>query len=388
MKFINKYNKDKVLYFLLSLVLITLPFPSYSLNSKMIILLTVYWLFYNSLDKKIKILKQNKHSLFLFVALFLMLLFSILFSDNYSKGFLLLGKKIVFILLPLIIFTIKNKKNDVNFLLHYFSISVVISSFFALIKVLYFKINNIGDYLSYSSFALFLNKHTTYFALFTTIAILYFINRLLTNKKNIFLQIIVIVYLLLILYFLSVRISIIALIISTFILLSKANKRYIVSSIFLLGILFFISPSFQKRFHSIKGKSTFYDIHYRYKHWKINVDEVMKKNILFGYGLGSNRKEIYQSYKDQNLTSAYKEKYNAHNQFLEYYVHAGLIGFLIFLFINFMLIKKIIQKQSLLYPSIYSLFLIFMLTESILERHSGMVLFSILIPLFIAEKTE
>ena len=48
MKFINKYNKDKVLYFLLSLVLITLPFPSYSLNSKMIILLTVYWLFYNS----------------------------------------------------------------------------------------------------------------------------------------------------------------------------------------------------------------------------------------------------------------------------------------------------------------------------------------------------
>ena len=386
-----KHNKDKILYFLLSLVLITLPFPSYSLNSKAIILLAVYWLFYNSLSEKVSLFKQNKHSYYLFISLFLVLLLSILFSDNYLEGFRLLGKRISLVLLPLIIFTIKIKKNIVAFLLHYFSLSVIISSFFALTKVLFFKFNNLGDYLNYSLFGQFLNKHTTFFALFTVIAILYFINQILINKKHVIIQIIVIIYLLVILYFLSVRVSIVALIISTFILLLSVNKekgKYIALSFFLLGVLFFISPNFQKRFHNMKSGSTFHDISYRYKHWEININEVFKKNIIFGYGLGSNRIEIYQSYKEQKLTNAYKEKYNAHNQYLEYYVQFGLIGFFIFLFINFMIIRRLLRKQVLLHLSIYSLFLIFMLTDSTLERHSGIVLFSLLIPLFITKKIE
>lgn len=386
----NEIIRDGIFYWLLAFCLISLPFPDYSFNSQAIIALSVYWLFYNSFTEKKELLLQNKLPLLLFSSLFWVPILGAIYTTNLEAAVEELQLKLPFLVFPVILLTVR-LKDCRPFILNNFVLGLLAASFLALAKVGYFRINNLGNYFYYSKFSEFLDKHTTYFSLFIVICLLWLLWQFMHRKANKFLLIIGALVLLYIFYLLSVRISIIALTVGALIIILSAIaavwKRVllIITIPVLLGSVYF-TPYFQKRFEPSTTETTqISDMEFRELHWKSVLETIAQNNLLIGYGTRSHRDYLYNKYKEYGLTSAYKEGYNAHNQYLEVFLEFGLLGLVIFLGLILYLMWVFKKNRDYFALSILFVFLVYMLTESIFQRHSGVVIFSFLIALFLNE---
>ncbi|MDP2686913.1 MAG: O-antigen ligase family protein [Aequorivita sp.] len=384
----NEIIRDGIFYWLLAFCLISLPFPDYSFNSQAIIALSVYWLFYNSFTEKKELLLQNKLPILLFSSLFWVPLLGAIYTTNLEAAIEELQLKLPFLVFPVILLTLR-LKDCRPFVLNNFLLGLLAASFLALAKVGYFRINNLGNYFYYSKFSEFLDKHTTYFSLFVVICLLWLLWLLVNKKANKLLLIIGGLALLYFFYLLSVRISIIALTIGALIIIlssiASLLKRVLLMIIVpvLLGSVYF-TPYFQKRFEPSTTETTqISDMEFREMHWKAVLETINHNNLLIGYGTRSHRDYLYYKYKEYGLTSANKEGYNAHNQYLEIFLEFGLLGLVIFLGLIIYLLWVFKKKKDYFALSILFVFLVYMLTESIFQRHSGIVVFSILISLFL-----
>ncbi|HNP66389.1 MAG TPA: O-antigen ligase family protein [Aequorivita sp.] len=386
----NKLLKDRIFYWLLAFCLISLPFPDYSFNSQAIIAFSVYWVFYNSFSEKRELFFQNKFSIILLSSLFWVPLLGAIYTNNLEAALDELRLKLPFLIFPLILLTVR-LKDCRPFVMNQFLFGVLAASLLALSKVGYFKVNNLGNYFYYSKFSEFLDKHTTYFSLFIVICLLWLLWLFIHKKANRLLLIIGGFALLYIFYLLSVRISIIALAVgSLIIILSSIDSTWkrvlmLITVPVLLGSVYF-TPYFQKRFEpSTTATAQISDMDFRELHWKAVLETINHNNLLIGYGTRSQRDFLYNKYKEYGLTSAYKEGYNAHNQYLEVFLEFGLLGFVLFLSMILYLVWLFKKKEDYFALSILLVFLVYMLTESIFQRHSGIVIFSFLIALYLNE---
>ena len=102
-------------------------------------------------------------------------------------------------------------------------------------------------------------------------------------------------------------------------------------------------------------------------------------NVLLGNGIGDANDEIYKAYTNLGLDTYAERKYNAHNQFIQTYGGLGLIGVVVLLAIfGYALFVFIRDRNFLGILFVLSSLLLFQ-TESMLERHHGIVLFVFLI---------
>ncbi|MGJ8665374.1 MAG: O-antigen ligase family protein [Patiriisocius sp.] len=386
-----KQQANKEFHFLLALVLvlITIPLPKYNLNSQAIIMLCIAWLLLNTFSEKLALLKKNIRYFFILVIPFLVYLAGMIYTDNPAKGIFELMKIAPFLLFPIIFSTIDYKFIDVEKILSYFPIGVFIASLLAIAKASFFYFSNLGDYFYYDQLALFLNKHTTYFSFFVVIGIFLLIKDM---RKALILNIALIFFFILMLYFLSVRISIVAItVVFIFFILSTLGgmKKIITLLLIPLAIVFVINtPNFQKRFEPSNTEVTsMEDIDFRKLHWKSVIQSINKKP-LFGRGTEGNRDDLYDIYRKEKLTAAYVENYNAHNQLLEIGLDFGILGIIIFLIYIALLIRISIINSQFFLLQIIIISLIYTLTESIFVRHSGIVLYTFLISFLLLEPSK
>ncbi|WP_350286767.1 O-antigen ligase family protein [uncultured Croceitalea sp.] len=108
--------------------------------------------------------------------------------------------------------------------------------------------------------------------------------------------------------------------------------------------------------------------------WKTSI-ETLKGNWLFGSGTGDIDDEMYEAYKKLNKTYFLKYPANTHNQYLDYFIRYGILGFLIIIlsfgFYFFMAIKH----NQHVYLGFLVLVAMCCLTENILNRQFGIVFF-------------
>ena len=387
----ERQTKHIVFIFLLALVVITLPFPKYNISSHSIILLLVYWLFYSQPRVKMKLLKENKKHFFLLSIPFWLAVLGSTYSGNFNESLVEIQHQLPFLIFPLIILTTPVTVYSREFIFRHFTYAVIIASVFAVIKAVYFYTYNLGDYFYYDDFGELLNKHTTYFALFVVVGMLYCLNEVISRRITLFIWI-AIPFFILILYMLSVRISLIGLFIGSFILLfykSNITLKWVAIMALPVLLLFYFTPHFQKRFdyNPIENKEIS-DMAFRKLHWKSVIETIQEQPLLFGVGTRGNRDLLYKKYEENELIAAVEEEYNAHNQFLEVLLDYGLIGFLFFMTLLFYIARSFIKAKDPFAISVFALFIIFMITESILVRHSGIVLFSFLISILIYSKSR
>jgi len=171
----------------------------------------------------------------------------------------------------------------------------------------------------------------------------------------------------------------------------KFRIKTISTKIIILGlffITFFISisyfPNLERRFRELKIKTTYTKINpnnsssIRVGIYDCIIKTIAKKPIL-GYGLGVTPQRKCYEKVSKHLN---KINYNSHNQYLGYFLIAGLIGFLVlfgFLLFHF---KNSIYRKNDLYFIVVFFFSIIMFIENILERQSGIILFIFLMNLF------
>ncbi len=385
--------KEKVFYWLLAFVAITISFPAYSISSQAIIGFALFWIFFNSFTEKKELLKKNIIPFLILSIPFWLEIIGLIFSNDFSAASKEITIKIPFLIFPLTLFSVKLHNKTASFITKQFCFGVFAASLLALLKMIYFKVNSLGDYFYYDKLSILLNKHTTYFALFIVLGILFVFHQLLNKKINRIVAVVLLSLFIPMLYMLSVRISVLALLISVLILVFYHLKtKYLILLLIALPLLFgaiYFTPNFQKRFEKSTIENTeIDDIDFRKLHWKAVIETVSQNSLLVGGGTGSNRDYLYDKYKEYKLTAAYEDEYNAHNQFLEILLNNGIIGLFLFLFLLVYLAKNFVYTKDSLAISFFAAFLIFMLTESILERHSGVIVFAFFMSLYLSKSSN
>jgi O-antigen ligase len=281
----------------------------------------------------------------------------------------------------------------------YYCLSVIIFSLLGVLKVFYlFKIQLVST-VFYESLGEVLKIHTTYFSLIVCIAYLFVIQELVKCKqlKSSICYLIVSIYLLIIVFLLSSRIGIIAIVIvSLFVVINNwkniPKKKLIVFSIFFLTLIIsFISfgHSSTRINNSIhKNQANKSDTENRILLWK-NVWCAFENspNKLLGAGLEDNQDILNECYKKSNFFG-FKSNYNAHNQYLQTLLENGFLGAL--LLYSFFIIIGIISFKNKIFilQNLVIIFSLFFFTESILERQLGITTFLIFIPLAFPFKNE
>jgi O-antigen ligase len=97
-----------------------------------------------------------------------------------------------------------------------------------------------------------------------------------------------------------------------------------------------------------------------------------------GYGVGDAKKILIDTFKEKNIPFS-GNKWNFHNQYLQSWTEVGILGVLLLMF---MLLRPFFEKgQHPLFLIFLGLTLIGFMTESMLERQSGVVFFAFMYPL-------
>ncbi len=383
---------NRLEYLLLAFLFVSLPLNN-SINSTAIILLTIFSIV------KIKSFDVSKFKRFYsFFVLFLIISFSLLYTEDLSKGLRYIEKYSIFLVVPFVFSVIQVDKKRLFKLLVLFSTTIVLLTIYCEL----IAINNLvlnGDPIStlldkrysYLNFSRPVDLHPAYFSLFVIVAILTCFTNLLRfhtspfRKRVIFM---IIIYLSLVILQLANRTYLLILFIVLnwcfYKYLSTIYKRKITIALFLtmsnlILILAVANTSYtKKRIQQVFG----YTYANGYKHedgkkkllqWSSAIGA--NKNIVFGNGMGDAKASILNEYEERGYSYYLKNSYNAHNQYLEFYVGLGLLGLCSLLLVMFQGVFWVKKCSFGLYNVLFYILPMVFMTESYLERHHGLVVF-------------
>ena len=390
-------------YFYSLLLMVSLWIPLPILSSPTIAIFTLVVL-YGAFTKKLSF--QWNWILFGFLLLYILYVVYLIPSQHLTSGMKYLEYKLSLLVFPILFsfrpqFTVDRRK-----ILNAFSIACLILGLFYVSQSLYhFWLTGQSNYFHSSSFAS--NHHPSYVAAYFSFVIYYLYTEQtqLQTKARKSISIGIMVFLMFLHLPLESLSGMIVLgLILTIIILRWAWKTFSkwIFSAFLLGglfsiqILFWVQPSLKDNVsHTstlisryIQSPSTFIKEHpngmsgnqARLVIWTVTGEIILEHP--FGVGLGNLEDEMQQKLATLNQTELMEKNYNPHNQFLQIFAEIGLVGFLVFIAVLYLVIQQARkQKDALLFFLILSL-VINSLFESMLQRQSGIVFFVAFISLF------
>jgi len=396
----------KIIFINILLILITLVLNN-TVNTILIVGLFVNLIAY-SLRNPQNILKVKASHVIVFpIYLLIILLIGLLYTKDLNQGFNVLTLNIP-LALPFLIYraNILDSK-DFEKIIVFFSVFLVFFVSFFIFKQI--EIDNITTTV-YKLNSLFATEiiHPSYLTIYMifSLLILYELDFKNHNKYLIF------GLMLLLLTFIVLLSSKLVLIIAIYFSLKLFfkfnklqfyNKLSIISILSLTLLIFIIFPSKVKQdinnyYNLLFKKQKAVDI-YTYKKmevgtptaywnkvnriiiWRNSID-VIKENLPFGVGTGDYIDALNKMYKKNNESHhLYERNLNSHNQFLDFLIKYGIVGFLIF---SIMLAKLLFEgvtqnnKNKIIFIAV---FFFFAIGENYMSRQWGVVFFSIILPL-------
>lgn len=431
MKIINRLKnvkKDSVVFFFL-LVLISLSYPTtfkYTLPFLSLFFLIKWILFYKKNEENLiannfyllvfsLIFFRSIHSLLLVYLLGLLIIYSTRKKERKSiklkKQFSLTILFFLLIAINLFIFNSKFRGLDTYFYIIFYPLLFlflkrlqITFSFKKTIKYFIYSIIVVIIqllFLNYVDGSLILNNHTffstyldlthVYFGLFiaTAISLLLVLIESKTYCFSKILDCILIIIFLLVISYIGARMALLAsiFVICLFIFKSikiSTFKKVIYLSFFIVSVsiisykiiprlkddVYYTKNVYQSIVNNNKQDiilNSWRNMYQRFLVTKYTVIEI-KDNFWFGIGLQNVNNVIGNKIHKDGFK--YFEKINPHNQYLHFWLGLGFFGFIYFLILLFYFYKS--QKHN---PYFIVLFLLIMLTESILIRVKGISLF-------------
>ena len=198
-------------------------------------------------------------------------------------------------------------------------------------------------------------------------------------------------WLLLFLLLLSARMVLIALLISGILLAlylgwQRGNKRLVWGAVlgaplFALAVFWILPERLQSRFtelgrfsYDIKAKELdqFSGLTVRLAEWE-GVFAALEGHWLLGHGTGAGQPALREGYEKIGFQVGLDYDYNAHNQYLETWLHNGLIGLLLLLGVFAFAFRTAWQQQNWLALWFVVFMMLCLLSESMLLRHRGIL---------------
>lgn len=365
------------------------------------VILLVIMAFILFLIKKEYILNLKK--IIFYASLYILYLLSLFLTSNFIDIDKTLTTRVSILVFPLLFglvntsITSITKKQFNIFLSTYFIVSIV---YCGLIILFFHQSGLFAENVNINLYYLFLNEkmwginqHPIYAAMFIAIGVLFGVHLLYSEKKVAY-KIGIITGLILLfsmLLFLSRKGVLLALVLASIVymiyhLKNGKQKKCIFIGISIVTLMIVVAPVTQKRFKEVYSQRSYNQIEntnstsIRYGIYKCALSNIKQKPIL-GHGIGDVKKELDICYA-KTSSILLENNYNSHNQYLSIWLSCGLVGFLIyigFLFFNF---KIALQQKKILFLCLLLFFCILMFFENILERQSGVILFSLIVNFF------
>lgn len=368
-----------------------------SVHKVLLIILLIFFLYVRYVDKRGVIKTNSVKTEKLIIVLFGLITINHLIFLPYFKG---LDIYIYFILIPLLFIGIKKLDFEIEILK---SIKVYIFSTI-IVTILLFVVNCCNNTLILKVNTFFPKKiglSHVYFGIFLGITN-GLILTLYAKKQRFFIlyfDLILFVFNCALLIYIGARMSLIGVLFILLIYLYKNikinNSLKIVCIVLLLCSLLFIGskmPRIKQGLDEIKRLQTavktnnkeelilnsWRNMYMRYLVTSYTFKE-LKTNWFLGIGMQNVEKKIGTKIKKDDYK--YFTGINTHNQYLHFFIGIGIFGFLYFLCLLVFLLKS---KETSIYLLLF--FILIMLTESVLVRGKGILLFTFFMLLFFSKK--
>jgi O-antigen ligase len=385
----NNYSSSfKIEEALTGVILFSLPI-SYGLNSLAIAVTTIFFLYRTFKKRDFKNLIIYYTSFGFFLAQF----FSYIFSDNKAVASVKLLLYLPFLLIPISFSYLSINKITLNtnkifkYLFYGTLVILVYGSFRFLYDVIF-----VGERYDYGRAVTLLLKyipHHVYMSMFILISIYAILVGQIDfgeNKKSLFFTPFLYLFLILLGSRMAILLGVFVLPIFLFKRL-KGKKEFkrlsLFGGVFSLIILIiglsndFVLDKIIYSYYDLLSIPTkekpFLGVSYRKQVWSSAVD-LIYQSPFWGYGVGDVQEALNNSYKISDIKGL-----NAHNQYFQFILNYGIFICLILFFLIFKVIKQcVINKQNVLFFS-WLILLFFCLSESILNRQWGVVLFAFIL---------
>ncbi len=285
----------------------------------------------------------------LLIGLFSLNLIGLLYTENMSRGFDMIGRQISFLLFPLFYAVYRIKK--INLLFIAFCVSVFLLILLFEIDALYrfiYKSDtfplSLDLFLSYrytgAELTKIIDTHNAYFGMFILLSnsfILNYLCRVKSIKTFLFLFLVICLQSLFLLQMIAktaIILNAILVVGSVIFILIKQKKilLLILTAVFFTLITLFSFTYLKlpverivERFGELnQGKDTARET--RLKLWSA-ASTIVEDNLILGVGTGDVEHKLHTVYKANDIAS----KSNVHNQYLDYLLRYGSFGLLLFL---------------------------------------------------------
>jgi O-antigen ligase len=386
-----KSNLSNIKFALLCLIGFVLTFYIFA-TPICIILFALTWLLEGDIVRKITSWLKNKYAL-LFASLYVIYLIGMLYTQSPKHGWMDIQIKLSIILFPIILSSEgKMEFNKQKWFGFAFISGAVLHGLGCLIFAAWQYFSTGTATFTYMQFSKFV--HPTYYSMYIDLAFVFMYYALtekgkeLNKNEKLFIYISA-PFLLLILILLESKMGMIITALVMLILIAKyflrklSTFKAIATVVAVLGLLV-IGISKVSRFNALgnllSGKNR--DVQSvesnqaRFYVWSATT-EVIKSKPLIGYGTGDTT-ALMRQYQQDGMTGAYREKLNAHNQYLQTMVVLGIPGILILLANLLIPIFIAIRQKRFVYLMFLIILCLNFLTESMLEQQAGTMFYGLI----------
>lgn len=347
--------------------------------------------------ERLKNIKKNKSALYALLALYLLFVISLFFSENVKLALRGMERSLTMLLIPFII--LSHKREDFKLKNIYVSLGTglfvgMIICWTVIVKTI---LANDRPWVQAQYFFKWvytgwnavepIDGHPSYFAVMLVIFIVGLIRlpEFSNLRKNKIKFSLLVAPFFLFLIETSSRIGVICLVvILTVTIFRKFEIKRIFYAIGLIVVLAFLANKFDylgSKLTTIvdtKGNITFD----RYDRWiAIYSDFKERGDWIFGVGTGDARAFYQEVYSKNGFQLALENKYNAHNQYLEFLVTNGVIGLIVYLTVILVFYKNTGLRGEAL--SFFIIIVLFSGSETIFGLSKGVFFFTFLYAFYI-----
>jgi O-antigen ligase len=408
--------KDKILYVLVALFLVTFYLPHIpSVNNVVIGLMALFSFFYNSFREKYALLRQRKE-IPLMVLFYIWHIVSALVSENVAEGFSWVVLRMPLLVFPVIIglLYIKQALKERLLLLYAMitTLTMVVCTIWSVIQTF---ITRDVTMLYNDNLTWLTDKQSVYIALMVNLAVfclgylLHIRSAVITNKAIIYIALGVLI---IDNFLLASRISIAMLYTTVFgyaIIHVVQKKKWLTFAGFLAGVgllllvLVNYFPKTVSRFQELVYTDYNFENQAAERHFDMDLTrdqwnganirlavwdcalEVAKEHPVLGVQLGDKVPVMMQTYAEKKFDLAYNTRRNIHNNYLDILVAFGAAGLLLFLvgFLGIPIFKSL-QTKDYLGVMIIVAFMMSFIPETYFDRSMGNMIFSFFVSLIVA----
>lgn len=394
--------KNKLLLnFLVELLLLinsaTLLIPNKFKAYPIILFLIISFIFYRK--SKVKIDFPIKRIICVSVLIILYLI-SISYSLNFKEGFKRISTMSGLLVFPLIFGLLYSSSfNFSKKIIENIFLTFVLSNFIFCLTS-FFYVFNFDGYTIVETFIHYSNLiniglglfsiHPIYLSLFSGISILLLFHLISVNtKKNNLFYIFLILFFSVTLAVLMRKGSIIYLFFALGYLLFKLfNIKKTILGLFIILLVTVSSIQFLPKYKNynrfleiVNNKNPNSSTSIRTNIYKCSIEKILESPLI-GYGVGNTQDKLDPCYIEQGIDLSLKT-YNTHNQYFSILMTVGSLGLFVYLFSIYKIFGILSSKKDFLGISVLLFFLLNFLTENLIERENGMLLYSFFISYFI-----